>query len=79
MEEFEKVISIKEVFGFFFQEFQYFMEISCQLELNKEGYLLLLDFKEWKEKLEEIQEILNYQLDLIDEKICIFESFKECL
>lgn len=55
------------------------METSRQLELNKEGYLLSLDPKERKEKLEEIQETLNHQLDLIDEKIRTFQSFKERL
>lgn len=79
MEELEKVISTKEVLGFSLQELQHFMETSRQLELNKEGYLLSLDPKERKEKLEEIQESLNHQLDLIDEKIRTFQSFKERL
>lgn len=74
MEELEKVISTKEVLGFSLQELQHFMETSRQLELNKEGYLLSLDPKERKEKLEEIQETLNHQLDLIDEKIRTFQS-----
>lgn len=41
--------------------------------------MLSLDPKERKEKLEEIQETLNHQLDLIDEKIRTFQSFKERL
>ncbi|RAP16285.1 hypothetical protein C2W63_03608 [Bacillus velezensis] len=76
MEELEKVTSTKEVLGFSLQELQQFMEMSRQLELNKEGYLLSLDPKERKEKLEEIQHALNHQLEMIDEKISTFQHFK---
>ncbi len=62
--------------GFSLQELQQFMEMSRQLELNKEGYLLSLDPKERKEKLEEIQQALNHQLEMIDEKISTFQHFK---
>lgn len=52
MEELEKVTSTKEVLGFSLQELQQFMEMSRQLELNKEGYLLSLirrnGKKSWK-------------------------------
>ncbi|MDU0814304.1 MerR family transcriptional regulator [Bacillus siamensis] len=79
MEELEKVTSTKEVLGFSLQELQQFMEMSRQLELNKEGYLLSLDPKERKAKLEEIQHALNHQLEMIDEKISTFLHFKERL
>lgn len=77
--ELERVISAKEVLGFSLQELQQFMEMSKHLEMNKEGYLLSLDKVERKEKLEDIQNMLNEQLRMIDEKIEKFQSFKKRL
>lgn len=79
LEELERVISAKEVLGFSLQELQQFMETSKHLEMHKEGYLLSLDKKERKEKLEDIQHMLDEQMRMIDEKIEKFQSFKERL
>ncbi|MFN2747785.1 MerR family transcriptional regulator [Bacillus sp. z60-18] len=79
LEELERVISAKEVLGFSLHELQQFMETSKHLEMHKEGYLLSLDQKERKEKLEDIQAMLNEQLRMIDEKIEKFQSFKKRL
>lgn len=79
LEELERVISAKEVLGFSLQELQQFMETGKHLEMNKEGYLLSLDKRERKEKLEDIQRMLNEQMRMIDEKIEKFQSFKKRL
>ncbi|OMI28723.1 MerR family transcriptional regulator [Bacillus haynesii] len=79
LEELERVISAKEVLGFSLQELQQFMETDKHLEMNKEGYLLSLDKQERKEKLEDIQRMLNEQMRMIDEKIEKFQSFKKRL
>ena len=73
------MISAKEVLGFSLQELQQFMETGKHLEMNKEGYLLSLDKRERKEKLEDIQRMLNEQMRMIDEKIEKFQSFKKRL
>jgi MerR family transcriptional regulator, repressor of the yfmOP operon len=79
LEELERVISAKELLGFSLQELQQFMETGKHLEMNKEGYLLSLDKRERKEKLEDIQRMLNEQMRMIDEKIEKFQSFKKRL
>ncbi|PAD58659.1 MerR family transcriptional regulator [Bacillus sonorensis] len=79
LEELERVISAKEVLGFSLQELQQFMETSKHLEMHKEGYLLSLDKKERKEKLEDIRHMLDEQMRMIDEKIEKFQSFRKRL
>ncbi|MDA7026738.1 MerR family transcriptional regulator [Bacillus sp. CLL-7-23] len=79
LEELEKVVMTKEVLGFSLQELQQFIETSKQLEMNKEGYLLSLDKRERKAKLEEIQDMLREQMCMIDKKLEKIHAFKQRL
>ncbi|NPC91807.1 MerR family transcriptional regulator [Bacillus sp. WMMC1349] len=79
LEELQKVVMTKEVLGFSLQELQQFIETSKQLEMNKEGYLLSLDKRERKAKLEEIQDMLREQMCMINKKLENIHTFKQRL
>ncbi|AIE59993.1 MerR family transcriptional regulator [Bacillus methanolicus] len=68
--EFLKKITItKEVLGFSLQELQRFISLQNAFESQRVDYRQVVDPRERKEKLIEIIEILDDQLEIIEEKI----------
>lgn len=73
----KKVINAKEVLGFTLHELQKYLAMSDILENKKVVYRSASNEKEQKEKLSQIVQVINDQLDLIEVKFLKIQTVKQ--
>ena len=76
VEYLQRIIIAKEVLGFSLQELQHFMSLSETLDIHRADYKKVTDPGKQKEKLNEIIEIVNHQLEMIEGKIQKIRRFQ---
>ncbi|ADY55846.1 transcriptional regulator, MerR family [Syntrophobotulus glycolicus DSM 8271] len=75
----KKIKYAKDALGFSLQELQHFISFSNIIESQKAGYKQLSERTEQKEKLIEIINTLNEEINLIEQRILKIEHFRHDL